>query len=60
MSDWEKQYDYVYVFSEGLAPVSKGGKWGFVDKEGRLVIPLEYDDVGYFDEGLVGVKNQGS
>jgi similar to nter part of tr len=39
------KYDHKLWFSNGLAPVSKKGKWGFINKEGDLVIPIEYDKV---------------
>ena len=32
-------YDYAHMFSVGLALVRPAGWWGFVDKEGRAVIP---------------------
>jgi len=42
-------------FSEGLAVVmSKGnGKFGFVDRTGKLVIPCKLDNVCDFSEGLL-------
>ncbi len=40
------QFARASSFSEGLAAVQVGeqgtGKWGFIDKSGRLVIPAEY------------------
>jgi hypothetical protein len=53
------QYDadfYVIEFSEGLAPVQVGGKFGFIDKTGKMVIPPKYDDAFSFSEGLALVK----
>jgi WG containing repeat len=62
------EYDNAEQFSEGLAPVNKGavgrqiweksgGKWGFIDKTGSVVIPIEYDGVNLgFSEGLAGVN----
>ncbi|MCP4643285.1 MAG: WG repeat-containing protein, partial [bacterium] len=38
-------------FGEGLAPVMRKGKWGFVDKTGALVIPTRLDDATGFTEG---------
>jgi hypothetical protein len=35
-----------------LLPVSDGEKWGFVDKSGKIAIPLQYRSVGPFSEGL--------
>jgi len=34
----------------------KNGKYGFVDKTGRIVIQAKYDDAHYFNEGLADVK----
>ena len=38
-------YELACVFSEGLAAVKKGGKWGFVDLKGKAAIPFEFDGV---------------
>ncbi|HZT60338.1 MAG TPA: WG repeat-containing protein [Pyrinomonadaceae bacterium] len=38
-----------------LFPVSKGGKWGFMDAGGRVVIPARFDNVAGFSEGLARV-----
>jgi len=35
------------------------GKCGFVDGNGKVVIPIKYDDVGYFSEGVAWVKADG-
>ena len=34
----EDRYDGTGVFSEGLAAVEMGGKWGYIDKSGKLAI----------------------
>ncbi len=36
-------YDECGSYSEGLFAVSQNGKWGYVDKNGEVVIPVEYD-----------------
>ena len=36
-----------------------GGKWGFVDKTGKEVIPLIYNSAGDFRNGLAEVKLNG-
>lgn len=69
--------DEVYRFSEGLALVEKGGepkeaplgvqkgrKFGYIDKSGKLVIPLQFDQAGMwtmseFHEGLAAVMLNG-
>ena len=46
----------IYSFKEGLAGVKFNDKWGFIDKEGREVIPFKYDDINPFSEGVALVK----
>ncbi|MCR4829711.1 MAG: WG repeat-containing protein [Bacteroidales bacterium] len=48
-------YSQAIGFSEGLAPVHVGYKWGFIDKKGKLVIEAKFDDVNGFHEGLARV-----
>ena len=54
-------YDYAGSFSEGLASVNKDGKWGYIDKSGKAVIPIIYDNTCSFSfgEGLVSVNKDG-
>ncbi|EGK8009230.1 WG repeat-containing protein [Campylobacter lari] len=47
----EAKYDDIWYFSEGLARVELNGKYGFVDKQGNLVIETEYDVVLDLVEG---------
>jgi len=55
------QYKVVLPFSEGLAAVAhvpagdSSLKWGFIDKRGKVVIPLIYDVVTFFHDGLAVV-----
>lgn len=52
-----KYFDAEYNFSHvGLAAVNLNKKWGFIDKTGKVVIPIKYDFVVRFTEGLAGVK----
>lgn len=53
-------YDSVGNYSEGLAPVTKDGKTGYIDTEGQLIIPLIYDSGDHFEHGVaqVGVFNE--
>jgi hypothetical protein len=48
-----------YSFSQGLVPISKGGKWGFMDHTGKLVIEAKFEDADNFSEGLAPVKIKG-
>lgn len=51
-------YDEVRIFSFGRAAVRIKDKWGFINGEGKIVIPPLYDDVEYFTQnGLCEVKN---
>lgn len=43
-------------FSEGLAPVMKGGKWGYIDIEGKYVIAPRFNYAKSFSEGLAAVN----
>jgi hypothetical protein len=57
-------------FAEGLAAVCdgcrevaegehrgvKGGRWGFINRAGNLVIPLQFEEAGRFKKGRAHVK----
>lgn len=58
------QADYFSVnFSlEGLniARVQRNGKWGYVNKEGKEVIPVIYDQIrDYFFKGICEAMREG-
>lgn len=36
-------YDKCGSYTDGVMAVCKDGKWGYVDKDGKIVIPFEYD-----------------
>ena len=42
------QFDQFTHFNEGLACVRKGKKWGYINPEMEVVIPIIYEDVDYF------------
>lgn len=44
-------------YSDGLVPVGKDRKWGYLDESGKLKIPLKYDDVSPFDNGHAIVRS---
>lgn len=47
----------VKEFTEGLAPVRMNSKkFGFIDTKGKVVIPAEFETVGYFNNGVAWVK----
>ena len=39
----------------GLFPIEKNGKWGFIDRSGKIVISPQFDAANYFYEGLACV-----
>ena len=43
-------------FADGRRVVIRGGKYGYADSTGRLVIPARYDDVESFANGLAEVN----
>lgn len=45
--------------SEGLRPVKKDGRYGFIDSRGRLRIANRYEDVKPFSENLAAIKIRG-
>ena len=42
--------------SDAIFAVKKGGKWGYIDGYGKVIIPLEYKEVRNFSEGLAAVR----
>lgn len=50
-------YDTILDYSEGRCAFKKGDKWGFCDRDGRVVIPAQYTEVGEgFHDGCAYVK----
>lgn len=56
-----KNSDYIikYNFSEGLSKVIYQGKWGFIDKSGKIVIEAVYEKVEDFRNGYAAVLKDG-
>ena len=46
-------------FSEGLLPIEVRDKWGYTDKNGKIVIGPQFEDAESFREGLAPVKVRG-
>ncbi len=69
--DWQWPSTDGDTFSEGLASAwlpgdregendeETVGEWGVIDQAGKVIVPfeLEYDDAGYFHEGLMAVMD---
>jgi hypothetical protein len=53
---WNRQTSpFVQDFSDGLGAASKDGKWGYVDRQRKLVIPFQFKYAGQFDHGMARV-----
>ncbi|MCQ2135650.1 MAG: WG repeat-containing protein [Bacteroidales bacterium] len=46
----------IYPESEGVIPVSYKGKWGLIDKNGKLIIQYLYDEMRPCVDGVVAVR----
>lgn len=55
-----QQYEQLGVFSEGMAAVKKGNKWGYINNKGEEIIPCEYTSAQKFSEGLAPVGKNDS
>ena len=53
------KYDDIGSFSEGSVYVKKDSKYGFVDWNGKVVIPFIYDNAFSFSQGRARVKKDG-
>jgi uncharacterized protein YfaP (DUF2135 family) len=55
--------DLVQDYREGLASVRNHvngtPKWGFIDRNGEIAIPVQYDSVSVFIDGVSRVSNNG-
>jgi len=48
------EYEEANLFYEGFAVVKKGGKYGYINKEGKVVIPIKYFSAKPFRIGFYG------
>lgn len=44
---------------DGLIEAKQNGKWGFVNRTGKVVVPFQYDSAYWFTDGLAAVKQNG-
>lgn len=52
----EPVYSKIGDFSEGRAAASKDGKWGYLDFDGNIALPFEYDGCSKFSGNYATVK----
>jgi serine/threonine protein kinase len=50
------QYDETASFREGMARVKLNGKYGFINTDKQLVIPIKYESANGFFNGVVPVE----
>jgi hypothetical protein len=48
------EYEEANLFSEGFASVKKGGKFGYINREGKVVIPFKFFTAKRFHYGFYG------
>jgi len=53
---WVDRFDDCMEFSGGYAPVKINGKWGFIDRAGRLVVEPTYDAAFPLRSGYATVR----
>ena len=51
-----QDFHVVNAITEGRVPISRGKKSGYLDAKGKMVIPLVYDGVMSFSNGLAAVQ----
>lgn len=44
----EPVYEKISDYSEGLTAAKRDGKWGYLDTEGNIALPFEYDNASSF------------
>lgn len=49
-------YDFIGSSKDGLRPVKFRGKWGYLNKEDEVVIPIKYDELGFSGNDLFGIR----
>ena len=49
--------DYAYLMTNGLLAVKKDEKWGFINRKGKIIIPLSYDRVSVFKADKAKVES---
>lgn len=53
---WQKNFDFVDECICSVSKVRKDGKIGYVDINGKVIIPLEFDEGLTFNEGYSAVR----
>ena len=54
-SECQPIYTNTERIANNLAKINKFGKWGLEDNNGNILVPCEYDDLGSFNNGVIGL-----
>lgn len=54
-----RSWDRACYFNEGRAAVKRGGRWGYVDAQGQVVMPPRYEGAFAFSQGRAAVNRGG-
>lgn len=49
----------LFLESDGLAAIKENGKWGYIDKDGKIVIEPQFEEAHSFLNGYAAVKTHG-
>jgi hypothetical protein len=53
---WPGRFEDAFEFGQGFAPVRIGGKWGYIDRAGRIAIQPAYDGAFPFRRGYAVIR----
>lgn len=60
INHFSRQYEYIGQENEyGLREVHNNGKTGVIDSMNREIVPIVYDSIGSFNEGVATVEQNG-
>jgi WG repeat protein len=59
MRSWRSKHHSSSLQTDALFEVEEQGREGFIDRSGQIVVPLCFDAVGEFSEGLARFKRDG-
>lgn len=51
-----EEFDYAWLFREGLSAVKVRDRYGFIDRTGKFVLPPRYNNAHFFSEGVACVR----
>ena len=52
-----RQFDNAGRFNKGMAAIRQGRSYGFINKDGKLIINPQFDNASFFSDGLAAVQS---